>query len=259
MVLGRLGKIYFYRRALWEMSLKQFKARYENSILGVAWAVINPLLIMLAITFVFLYVFKAEIKNFSFFVLSGIFPWFFFSGALQEATFSILGQQSILRQFNLPREILPLSSVLSNFLNFFFGWLIIYPLFIFFNPKIVLLLPLFVLVSLLFFFFVCGLSLALSVLNVFFRDIGQLSGTLLMFWLWVTPVFYSIDMIPERFRWIYNFNPVVPYIASYQEVIFNGHMPNLSMSIGAFFWAFISLTSGLWVFLSLESKILKRI
>ncbi|MEW6096378.1 MAG: ABC transporter permease [bacterium] len=182
-----------------------------------------------------------------------------FSSALSEATFSILSQQNILRQFNLSREILPLSSVLANFLNFLIGWLIIYPLFFFFNPKIILLLPLLIVVLLLNLFFVSGLGLTLSVVNVFFRDIGQLLGVLIMLWFWITPIFYSVEMIPIKFHWILNFNPMTPYIVYYREVIFQGRMPNFSMSIGIILWAFISLILGLFVFWRLESKLLKRI
>ena len=214
---------------------------------------------MLAITFVFTAVFKTEIRNFAFFVLSGIFPWMFFSNALSEATFSILSQQSMLRQFNFPKEILPLSSVLSNFLNFLIGWLIIYPLFLFFNPKIFsvsLFLPICILINL---FFVSGLGLLFSALNVFFRDIGQLLGVLLMLWFWITPIFYSVDMVPERFRWVCNLNPMTYFIVCYREVIFKANIPSLSAFIGIFLWAFISLTLGWCLFLRLEPKLLKQI
>lgn len=259
MLRERIKKIYTFRHTLWEMALKQLKAKYSGSILGISWAIINPLLIMLAITFVFTVIFKTEIKNFALFVLSGIFPWMFFSSALSDATFSILNQQNILHQFNFPREIIPLSSILSNFLNFLVGWLIIYPLFLFFNPKIISLLPLLIIVLLLNLFFVCGLGLALSVLNVFFRDIGQLLGVLLMFWFWVTPIFYSVDMIPGRFRWVCNLNPMTPYVVFYRNIVFLGHLPNLSIFAGIFLWAFVSLILGLSVFSHLESRILKRI
>ena len=259
MLKERIKKIYFYRHTLWKMTVSQLKAKYAGSILGIFWAVINPLLIMSAITFVFTIIFKTEIKNFAFFVLSGIFPWMFFSNALSEATSSILNQQNILRQFNLPRELLPLSSTLSNFLNFLIGWLIIYPLFLFFNPKIILLLPLLIIVLLLNLFFVSGSGLILSVLNVFFRDISQLLGVLLMLWFWITPVFYSVDMVPTRFRWVCSLNPMTPYVIYYREIIFRGNVPSPSIFIAVFLWAFVSLTLGLLVFSRFEFKILKWI
>lgn len=255
----RIKKIYLFRYTLWEMALKQLKAKYSGSVLGIFWALVNPLLIMLAINFIFAIIFKTEIKNFPLFILSGIFPWMFFSSALSETTFSILNQQSILRQFNLPREALPLSSVLANFLNFLIGWIAIYPIFLFFNPKIILLLPFFIIILLLILIFVSGLSLILSVLNIFFRDIGQLLGVFLMLWFWITPVFYTIDMVPEKFRWICNLNPMTYFIVYYQHIVFKGHIPAFSLTMSVFFLAFISLILGFWFFSRLESKLLKWI
>lgn len=255
----RIKSIYFYRSNLWNMAVSKLKVKYSSSILGISWAVINPFLLMLAITFVFTVVFRLKIKNFSLFVLCGIFPWMFFSSALFEATSSILEQQSILRQFNLPKEILPLSSVLSNFLNFLIGWCIIYPLFIFLNPKIILLLPLFFIVLLLNFLFVCGLGMIFSVVNVFFRDIGHLLNVLLMFWFWITPIFYSPDMVPWKFRWICNLNPMASYVVYYREVILMNNMPNLSLFIGIFIWGILSLIVGWMFFGHFESKLFKRL
>lgn len=255
----RIKNIYLHRHILWNMAVSQLKVKYSGSILGIFWAVINPLLIMAAISFVFSAILKIGIENFPLFALSGIFPWMFFSNALFEASFSILNQKSILHQFNLTREIIPLSSVLSNFLNFLIGWCVIYPLFLFFNPKIIILFPLLFLILLLNFLFVCGLGLTLSILNVFFRDIGHLLGVLLMFWFWVTPVFYSLDMVPEKFHWVCSFNPMMSYIVYYREVIFMGNMPNYPVVIGVFFWSALSLISGLMIFAHLEPKLLKRI
>jgi len=214
---------------------------------------------MSAITFVFTVVFKTQIKGFSFFVLAGILPWMFFSNALTEAAFSLVNQQSLLRQFNLPREIFPLSSIMSNFLNFLIGWLVIYPLLFFSNQKIILLFPWLIIVLLLNLFFIFGLGLVFSVLNVFFRDLGHLLGVLLMFWFWMTPVFYSLDMIPSQFHWLYNFNPMAPFIIYYREVIFFAKVPDIFVIGSVCIWTFISLTLGLLVFARYEPKLLKRI
>lgn len=259
MIRQRLKNLYLYRHTLWSMASKQLKAKYTASFLGIFWIVINPLLIVSAISFVFTTIFKVEIKNFFLLVLSGIYPWLFFSAVLSEASPAILNRQTVLRQFNLPREILPLSSCLSNFMNFLIGWLIIYPAFLFFNPKIILFFPLLVVILLLNFIFLCGLSLSLSILNVFFRDIEHLLGILLMFWLWVTPVFYSVKMIPEDLRWICNLNPLTPYVVYYSDVLYRGVMPAASTFFGVFFWTFLSIISGWLVFSRLEGKVLKRI
>lgn len=259
MLKERIKKIYLYRQALWNMAVSGLKAKYSSSILGFSWAIINPLLLMLTITFVFSIIFKIGIKQFPLFALSGIFPWMFFSSALSEATVSILNQQNIMRQFDLPREIIPLSSILSNFLNFLIGWLVIYPIFLIFNPKIIVLLPFLIVVLLLNFFFISGLGLIFSAINIFIRDVSQLLNLLLMLWFWVTPVFYSVDMVPLSFRWIYKLNPLVPYIEYYREVTFQNNIPIPSKFAAVSLWAVFSLILGFLVFSRLEPKILKRI
>jgi lipopolysaccharide transport system permease protein len=255
----RIKGLYLNRHILWDMAWKQLRARYAGSVLGIWLAIVNPLLLMLAITFVFTVILRLEMKDFALFALSGIFPWMFFSSALFEATFVFLNQQNVLRQFNLPREILPLSSVLVNFLNFLIGWCIVYPIFCLFNPRILLFFPLLITILLLHFFLVCGLGLIFSVFNVFFRDLGNILGVLLMFWFWVTPVFYSVEMIPENLRWIFNINPLVPYIVYYRDIIFRASLPSLPVFLAVFFWALLSLILGFGVFWRSESKILKVI
>lgn len=259
LIIKRIQKIYSYRRSLCGMSLKQFKAKYAGSLLGLFWVIINPLLMVLVITFVFTAVFRTEVKDFALFVLSGILPWMFFSGALSESTTSLLAQRSVLHQFSLPKEIPPLSSTLSYFMNFMMSWCIVYPIFFFHNPKILPAAPLLAALLLLTYFFTCGIGLLFSVVNIIFRDLEHLLGILLMFWFWVTPVFYSIEMIPDQFRWIFNLNPVSPFIFCYREIVFYGRIPGAAVFLWVVCLAFSSLFIGLAVSVWLESRVLKRI
>ena len=107
MLEQRIAEVYSYRHSLWDMAVKQLKAKYSGSTLGIFWAIINPLLIALAVTFVFTVVFKIEMKNFALFVLAGIFPWMFFSATLSEVTFSILNQQNIIRNSTCRGRLFP--------------------------------------------------------------------------------------------------------------------------------------------------------
>jgi ABC-2 type transport system permease protein len=257
MKYGRLKELFSFRETVWRMAVSQLKNKYSRSLLGVAWAVINPVLIMLAVNFVFVCVFKTGIKDFSMFILAGIYPWFFFSNAVSEAAFSVLNQKSVLRQFNLPTEIIPLASVLGNFLNFLIGWIFIYPLFLWFRPQIITLLPLLVVGFFVIFLFVFGAGLIASILNVYFRDIGQLLPVALMFWFWITPVFYSVDMVPPTYRWICDINPMTPMIAFYRGVLFEGRVLWNEL-YAAFFIAVIVLMAGWGLFLKLKSNILKK-
>ncbi|MDD5115940.1 MAG: ABC transporter permease [Candidatus Omnitrophica bacterium] len=255
----KIKRVYFFRRTLWNMSIKQFKAKYAGSVLGIFWVAINPFLLMLAISFVFVAVLKTEGKDFSLFVLSGIIPWMFFSGALSEATPSLLAQKNILHQFSLPKEIIPLSVVLSYSLNFIISWLIIFPLFFFRNPASLAMFFLFPLIFILTCIFVCGLSLLFSVTNVIFHDLEHLIGTLLMFWFWVTPIFYSEEMIPLGLRWVLQVNPVSAFVSFYRDIIFYCKIPELSTFLAAAAWACFSLLAGVLVSIRLEPKALKNI
>ncbi len=256
---GLVKNIFYFRHALWSLSIAQLRSRYAGSLLGIFWAVINPLLIMSAIAFVFTQVFKAGIANYPFFVLSGIIPWMFFSNALSEAPASILNRQGIMRQYNVPVVIFPLASVIANFLNFLIGWVVMYPIFLFFNPKIIILAWLLPLIFVLLLCLTAGLCLALSVLNIIFRDIEHLLSVVLMFWFWVTPVFYSMAMVPAQFHWIYNVNPLTPYIAFYQKIIFEGVLPGPAVFIQVVLFAMASLSLGLAIFIKFEPGILKKI
>jgi len=214
---------------------------------------------MLVITFVFTAVFKTEVKDFALFVLSGILPWMFFSGALSEATPSLSTQSSVLHQFSLPKEILPLSIVLSYFMNFLMSWAIIYPIFFFHNPEIIPLVIFLPVIFLLTYFFICGIGLLFSVINIIFRDLEHLIGILLMFWFWVTPVFYSIEMIPRNFQWVFNLNPMSAFVIFYRDIIFYCRVPELTTFLEVISWAFSSLCIGVLVSIWLESSALKRI
>ena len=255
----RIKQIFLYRHALGDLALKQLKAKYAGSVLGISWALINPLLLTAVITFVFSSFSKVAIPHFSLFVLSGIFLWMFFSCALTEASVSLLDQSIILRQFNLPKEILPLASILANFLNFLIGVLIVLPLFLCLHPKIIFFLPLILAVLIMFLLFMAGIGLLVSLLNVFLRDIGHLLGVLLMCWFWITPVFYSLEMLPLKFRWVVAANPVSSYIIDFRVLIFYGQVPSLIDFLVLFIFSVLSLLLGLLVFGRYESNLLKRI
>ncbi len=255
----RLGRLKDSRRIILGLSVGKLKARYSEAGLGIWVAVLNPLLVMLAISFVFTQVIRIEMERFPLFALSGIFPWMFFSGALTSSVFSLASRSALLSQFNFPREIVPLSAILTEFFSFLAAWLILYPLFVFFQPAALLLFPVFVLTLLLMLLFVSGLGLMFSVGNVFAPDLGQLLGVFMMFWFWVTPVFYTLEMVPRNFRWIPWLNPLTPFTILFQEILFYARAPSVWLLTAAGGWTLASVVCSLVVFDRVESELLKRI
>ena len=259
MLKQKLTKAFIYRSILWDLSLKQFKAKYSGSFLGIWWAVIIPLLLTVCIDFVFSHLYKVNIENFALFILAGMVPWIFFSNALSEATTSFVGNSSLLKQTIFPREFIPLSTAIANFLNFGLGFLFLLPLFIVLHPKVILITPLFILVLFFHFLFLAGLSLFFSTLDIFFRDLSHFLSIAFMMWFWITPVFYSIDMLDFSYRWIPLMNPVSYYTILYQDILFKAISPRLSVIGTAFSLGVFFFISGYLFFLKLEVKLLKRL
>jgi ABC-type polysaccharide/polyol phosphate export permease len=259
MVKDRFKKMYLCRRILWEMSLKQLRGKYAGSKLGIWWAIVTPLLLAVSINFVFNVVFKIETKNYTLFVLAGITPWFFSMNALTEAANSFLANSAVLKQGAFPREFIPISSIFANLLNFLIGLLFLLPFFIVLNFKVALLLPSLFLVILLNVMFILGLGMLFSCINVFYRDLTHFITIGFMVWFWITPVFYSLDMVPASFQWACFLNPMTYYIALYHDVLFNVKAPSLADLAAPFLISALSMIIGHAVFLKAESSLLKRI
>jgi len=256
---NRLKKIYDYRHTLWNMSVSQLKAKYSGSILGISWAIINPLLITLAVTFIFTQVMKTEIRCFSLFVLSVLLPWFFFASAISESATAMKQNIGMLRQFTIPKEIIPISMVTSNLLNFLFGFIVMLPFFAIFNLSIIKFLWLLPAVIFLHYIFTLGVCLLFSVANVYFQDLAQILNVGLMFLFWVTPVFYSVESIPLKWQWVILMNPVTCYVSIYRSLLYAGNSGSLFIWFLCFAFAFLSITSGFFFFYRKESDILKHI
>ena len=256
---AKLKRLYLYRQVVRDMTIKEFKGKYSGTSLGIFLAVIIPLVLAAAISFIFSIIFKANIPNFSLFVLSAILPWMFFSASLAEATDSIINNVSILKQFALPIEILPISVIFANFINFLFGFAVILPLFFLPQLKVLKVLPFlfFPLASQL--LFVMGLGLLLSSLNVFFRDLHHLIPISLMFWFWVTPIFYNLKMIPDSFKWILFLNPLTYYVMLYRQILFEARTPGIAGIFLAFLIGAGTFIIGYFVFAKNESMVLKRL
>ncbi|NTV29163.1 MAG: ABC transporter permease [Candidatus Omnitrophica bacterium] len=248
-----------HRDILWNLVGKNLKARYAGSVLGILWAFINPLLLAAIIGFVFTNIFRMPVENFYLFIIAGMLPWSCLAGALQESALSIPAHVSLLKQFSIPREVVPLSVVVTHFVLFLTALLAVLPIFILSYPKTVMFLPLLAAAVLLWFLFTLGLALLLSSWCVQNRDVHQILGTFLTFWLWLTPVFYSVDMIPEFYRWMVLVNPVYPFLQIFRESLWHASGGIVRfLAVGILLCGF-SLAAGSYVFARKEGDFLKRI
>lgn len=255
----RIKKIFSQKHLLWDMIVKEWKTKYVNSALGVWWAVVTPILVMAAIAFIFTKVINIGINNFPLFCLAGIIPWFSFSTSISEATVSFISKSRLIRQFNFPSEFIPFSVVMTNFLNFILGFLFLVLIFYVGNSRIIYVIGLLPFIIFIHLVFTLGLGLLFSSLNIFFRDLSHLLGVILLFWFWMTPVFYSLEMVPYNYRWICLLNPMTIYVELYRDILFRAIFPSPVMLLAALSISFFSFIAGYIVFGRLESKIIKRI
>ena len=211
---------------------REFQAKYSNSLLGAAWTVINPLAMIVVYTVVFSQIMRAKLPGvdsqfaYSIYLCAGVLTWAFFAETVSRAQNVFLENANLLKKVSFPRLCLPVIVVANASLNFviIFGLFTIFLLFSGSFPGVVYLalIPVLLIQVLL----SVGLGITLGVLNVFFRDVGQLFGVVLQFWFWLTPVVYPINILPAVVRDALRYNPMTNIITSYQNILVNGQWPD---------------------------------
>jgi lipopolysaccharide transport system permease protein len=220
--MNGIVQILSYRDLLKNLVSRDFKTRYKRSYLGILWSLLNPLLIIMVYTLAFDYIMKIRVKNFPMFFMCGYLPWSYLAASLSASLTSLSDSGYLIKAVYFPREILPLSTILSCLIHFLITFIFVFPFLILFGyfPKwVVFSLPLIILLQSLFIF---GLSLFLSSIHVFFRDLRYILDVILMAWFWLTPIAYSASLIPEKLLFFYKLNPMTLFVTAYREVLLNG-------------------------------------
>lgn len=238
-MISKLRELFSYRELIENLVVRDLKVRYRSSVLGFFWSWLNPLLMMTVFTVVFtVMVPNLAIPKFPVFVLCALLPWNFFSAAVTSAMNSIVHNAHLTKKVYFPREILPISTVLSNLVNFLLSLPVLFLFVVLFSVPLtpsLLFLPLIVLVQVA---FATGVALVLSTLNVFYRDTAVIMEVVMQAWFFLTPIFYPAELLPEwKTLWgvalpvrrlTYILNPMASIIASYRSVLYgftNGSPP----------------------------------
>lgn len=208
------------RRLLWDLTKKDFKERYLGSYLGILWAFIQPTITILIFWFVFQIGFKSKpVDDFPFvlWLITGMIPWFFFSDSLNSATSSIIDNSYLVKKVVFRVSLLPIVQIISSLLVHFFFLIVIFIMFFLYGyiPSIYSIQVVYYLFAMIAFVF--GLSVITSALVVFLKDVGEIVSMLLQFGFWVTPIFWSLKIIPESYHYIFKLNPVYYIIEGYRN------------------------------------------
>lgn len=221
-----------YMFLMQQLILRDFKVKYKRSVLGVLWSLLYPLLMMgvMAIVFSQMFKFKVEGVNYLVYLMIGIVMFGFFSEASNMAMMSIVGNFSLIKKIYIPKYIFPISKVLFSSINFLFTLI---PLLLVIlisgsgDTKCVInIYYLFIpVIFVCFFMFTLGIGFLLASFSVFLRDVIYIYGIVVMIWNYLTPVFYSISIIPLNVQFLFKLNPLYVYLDSVRNIILFSKMP----------------------------------
>lgn len=238
-----------------QLVLKDFRIRYRNMSLGVLWSLLNPLIMVALFSFLFTQVFRSNIPRFPLYILCGLIPFNFFAAAWQGATTSLIDNAGLIKRVPVPREIIPITTVLSNLIHLGIQFLLIVAAVLYAGiPINVHWLWLIVLWGLEL-IFIFGIGLATSSLNVVVRDTRYLVESVNLILFWLVPVFYTFDMVPVKFRGLYQYNPVAALVLASRRVILEGQAPPMILMVKFASVAIFSLIIGESLFRALKPRI----
>jgi lipopolysaccharide transport system permease protein len=249
-----LRDLWIYRELVFFMIWRDIKVRYKQTLLGAAWAVIQPVLTMLVFNFVFGTIAKVPTEGIPYPIFSyvALLPWGLFSAALNNASRSLTTNQNMVTKIYFPRLVLPLASVLGGLVDFAIAFLILIVMMVYYKitpTPAIWTLPLFLVLTVV---TALGVALWLSAINVQYRDVNYVLPFLTQFWLFLTPVAYSAKVISDKWQIVYSLNPMAGVVNGFRWALLGTNTgPNLYMAVSVGI-SLIFLISGLFYFRSME-------
>ena len=251
------------------LTLRELRGKYKRSILGWGWSLLNPIASTAIFTFVFSFLLKVEpptgdpsgLHVFAIFLLCGLLPWNLLAIGLVGGMGALLGNANLIKKVYFPRALLVGANVASLAISMLIELSVLCAVLLLTGHVVVAWIPIVLLVVLLQTLFVLGLSMVLSVVAVYFRDMEHLIGILLQIWFYATPIIYpasrATSALSDRrmLLWLYDANPMTRFAAIYRDLLYNLHGPRLNDILAAVAWTIVSLTVGITIFRRLEPRL----
>ena len=238
-----LKEIEYYKDLLFELTKKEIKVRYKNSYLGYLWSLANPLFLTLIFYFVFKIVTKVKMQDYTLFLISGLFVWQWINNSIMVGANLYISNASLIKKVNFPRNFLVISLILSEGFNFLVSIPIII-MFVFLYHKNIalnwLIIPIYLVITS---FFIYSLSLLVSTINLFFRDMERIIGLLLTFIFYLTPIIYPVSMVPEKYKIFLYMNIFFPVINIWQELFLKNNISFYSLIISIIYALILFIVS----------------
>jgi lipopolysaccharide transport system permease protein len=211
--------------------MRQIKARFKQSALGISWSILKPAGTVVILTVVFSHFakFPSDGIPYPLFSFGALLPWTLFTNAIGAGVPSLTSNLNLVTKVYFPREILPLSAILSASLDVAISAVIFVALLFFYGVGITFNIIFVVPIIVIAFIFSFGFVLLLTTINVWYRDVGQATGLMTQFWMYLTPIIYPLSMVPERFKPIYVINPMVGIVEGFRDALIKGIRPDMGL------------------------------
>lgn len=250
---GMFKELYNYRHMVYSLVKKDLRGRYKGSFFGFLWTFLNPLLQLAVYTLIFSTILKSNIEKYYLFLFVALIPWMFFSTSLTGGASCILAQKSMVTKIYFPRLVLPIAHVTAAFVNMLYVFIIIFLAVALEGVHIsltsLLCLPVIMAVE---YMLALGIAFISSSVTVYFRDMEHILGILAMIWMYMTPIIYPIDFIPEKYLIIFKLNPMTSVITAYRDILYYGKTPQMETLLQAVILGALFLAIGLFTFSKLE-------
>lgn len=242
-MIERIKEIFMYTDMIKSLVKRDLRGKYKGSILGFLWTFINPLCQIIVYIIVFSVIVRTGLNQFYAYIITGMIPWFFFDMSLRQGSGCVRYQGDMIKKIYFPREVLPLACVTSNFINMLFCFIIVFAVLfisgIGVSIKALFFLPMVMIVE---YILTLGFTLIVSSGTVYFKDLEHIVTVILMAWIYLTPILFAMDAIPESVRIIFKCNPMTPIIEAYHDILYWKRMPTgngLMYSLGCAIFIFI--------------------
>lgn len=222
-------KIYNYRELLKTNVKKEIRGRYKNSFLGILWSFLNPLLQLLVYSVIFGALLAGGDETYPIYICVALIPWTYFTTAISQAAFTVIGNADIIKKVYFPREILPISVVTSGAVNFVISTIIILAFVIFSGVGLSWYIVLYPFILLIQYILLLGIGFIVSSVTVYFRDLEHIIGVVLMAAFYATPIVYNIQQLPYALQVLVNLNPMTHLINGYRDIFYYHQMPNMEI------------------------------
>lgn len=265
-MLRTANQLLRFRSLLATLTAREVKARYRGSVLGFLWSLVNPLLLLAVYTAVFGFIFQPPrgegVEPYALFLITGLFPWMWFSASLLEGAMAMVANAGLIRKAVFPVELPPVVVVLANLVHFLLALPVLAAALVVGHALgyavggwAALVLPGILLLQLL---LTAGLALAVAALNSLFKDVRDLLGNLLTLGFFLAPILYPLDFIGFLpLRWLVLANPFTPFALAYQAALFHGRVPAAALWLHMLAVSLLAWTAGSWIFQRLRQTLVE--